>query len=1033
MEHRELEELYRRLRAPENALRSAPFWGWNSKLDPEELTVQIRDMKEKGLGGCFIHSREGLETPYLSGEWIEDVETSVQAAEDAGLELWIYDEDKWPSGSAGGKVAAADPERFTAKALTLEIIPYSPEKCPEGGDVIGTYRVEIDGREIRGFGSGDTLLILRREISGTSEWYNGSAPSDNLNADAVRMFIDLTHEKYRERFSQEFGSTIKGFFTDEPDFCDFYSSFTAGRPWLPWTDDFIAAFTARRGYSPEKYLPLLFFDGQDSAMIHHDYWRTLSELFGERYMKQLYDWCEGQGLSLTGHMLYENDLGYNIRVCGAAMPQYRYLHCPGVDILGEQTREYLTVKQCTSVANQYGRQTVISETYGCTGWEFDFEGQKWLGDWQFVMGVTRRCQHMMLYSIAGCRKRDYPPVFNYQSSWWQSDRLIEDYYGRLAACTTAGSPVREILVIHPISSLWTKCACAPDEDLGRVDMNTGWSDAHITALNEEGDTYNRLAEMLMRAHRDFDFGDETILAEAAHVDGSTFTVGQASYSTVIVPKVCSLFASTLELLEQYVRNGGRLIWVGDLPEMTEGRPGSRAEALFEKYGFARVDTYEELPGVLDKVSERPFSITGRLGEEASDLLAMFRQVGEDRLLFVTNQDRNESHWVKIRLPDAYGVTAYDPWTGKFRPVPAERTGAGVTFADTLPAACSRVYFLRTGEAGASVPCVCPYEHPHRSEKLFAVLGPTASFSRAMPNALVLDRCSYSLNGSPFSACTDIWRAQKEIREALGMQQIYYNGAPMRYMWVEDEQKKPGVPFALRLTFTVRDVPENPCRFVMENPQGLEILCNGVPCREDGGWYVDKSMRTLTLPKLAAGENVIEIRGGYRGDRELEDVFVTGDFGVSPDREIVREPEKLHFGDWCMQGYIHYPGDMVYHFTAPAYHAEDGRIVLTLGEHSAALVEITVNGQTAGHLFGKGYNTLDITNLLTDGENAVDIRLAGTPRNLFGPFHQKYTDCTRISWADFRTEGILYTPDYVLKPYGLFHQVKLIKENGEGQL
>ena len=199
MEHRELEELYRRLRAPENALRSAPFWGWNSKLDPEELTVQIRDMKEKGLGGCFIHSREGLETPYLSGEWIEDVETSVQAAEDAGLELWIYDEDKWPSGSAGGKVAAADPERFTAKALTLETVPYSPEARPEGRSVIGTYRVEIDGREIRGFGSGDTLLILRREISGTSEWYNGSAPSDNLNADAVRMFIDLTHEKYRER------------------------------------------------------------------------------------------------------------------------------------------------------------------------------------------------------------------------------------------------------------------------------------------------------------------------------------------------------------------------------------------------------------------------------------------------------------------------------------------------------------------------------------------------------------------------------------------------------------------------------------------------------------------------------------------------------------------------------------------------------------------------------------------------------------------------------------------------------------------
>ena len=52
---------------------------------------------------------------------------------------------------------------------------------------------------------------------------------------------------------------------------------------------------------------------------------------------------------------------------------------------------------------------------------------------------------------------------------------------------------------------------------------------------------------------------------------------------------------------------------------------------------------------------------------------------------------------------------------------------------------------------------------------------------------------------------------------------------------------------------------------------------------------------------------------------------------------------------------------------------------------------------------------------------------GTPRNLFGPLHQKYTGCTRISWADFRTEGIFYTPDYVLHPYGLMDQVRLLKQ------
>ena len=69
--------------------------------------------------------------------------------------------------------------------------------------------------------------------------------------------------------------------------------------------------------------------------------------------------------------------------------------------------------------------------------------------------------------------------------------------------------------------------------------------------------------------------------------------------------------------------------------------------------------------------------------------------------------------------------------------------------------------------------------------------------------------------------------------------------------------------------------------------------------------------------------------------------------------------------------------------------------------------------------------LDLAQQIRETENAIDIRLVGTNRNLFGPFHQTYTDCTRISWADFRTEGILYTPDYVLHPYGLMSQVKLL--------
>ena len=119
-----------------------------------------------------------------------------------------------------------------------------------------------------------------------------------------------------------------------------------------------------------------------------------------------------------GHFLQEDKMGLCTRVNGAIMPNYQYQHVPGIDMLCEQTKEYMTISQCASVAHQLGKKVVLSETYGCTGWEFTFEGQKWMGDWQFVLGINRRCQHLALYSLRGCRKRDYPPSFNYNTNWW---------------------------------------------------------------------------------------------------------------------------------------------------------------------------------------------------------------------------------------------------------------------------------------------------------------------------------------------------------------------------------------------------------------------------------------------------------------------------------------------------------------------------------------------------------------------------------------------------------------------------------------
>ena len=108
-------ELYSTFAAPGAEWRGKPFWSWNGELREEELVRQVKVMKEMGLGGYFMHSRAGLITEYLGDEWFDLINAVADAGEKEGMEAWLYDEDRWPSGSAGGKVTI-DPQ-YRMKAL----------------------------------------------------------------------------------------------------------------------------------------------------------------------------------------------------------------------------------------------------------------------------------------------------------------------------------------------------------------------------------------------------------------------------------------------------------------------------------------------------------------------------------------------------------------------------------------------------------------------------------------------------------------------------------------------------------------------------------------------------------------------------------------------------------------------------------------------------------------------------------------------------------------------------------------------------
>ncbi len=353
--------LKEKFKNPGIEFRSAPFWSWNDDLEDEELCRQIKEMKEKGIGGVFMHSRTGLITPYLSSEWMDKVKTAVSSAKEIGMLAYLYDEDRWPSGFAGGIVPSKG-KKYQIKAMKCKI---------------------VNGKK-----------IFEVVYGPNTPWFNNNSYIDVLSKKVVKAFIKSTYEVYSREVGNEFGETIPAIFTDEPNYSVRGSS--PEEMLIPWTDNLPNSFEQRYGYKISKHLSSLFFNEGDYKKVRYDFWNLISDLFLESYSRQIYNWCQEHNLAYSGHYLCEDNLTSQIRCIGAAMPHYEYMHIPGIDHLGRNIKDSLTLKQVSSVAHQLGRKRVLSELYGCSGQNFSFSGRKWIGDWHIVLGVNLFCPHLSL-------------------------------------------------------------------------------------------------------------------------------------------------------------------------------------------------------------------------------------------------------------------------------------------------------------------------------------------------------------------------------------------------------------------------------------------------------------------------------------------------------------------------------------------------------------------------------------------------------------------------------------------------------------
>ena len=1025
---------------PSREYRAKPFWAWNSALESDELCRQIEIFKEMGFGGFFMHSRIGLQTEYLGKEWFDLTRDCIDAAAKTNMEAWLYDEDRWPSGPAGGLVTRD--ERWQMKVLQAQIL--EPETTPVFSESSRIFAIEFRGEEMvryRELISVDELSNLTPverivafsiENSPGTSWFNGYTYLDTLSEEAVAAFIQSTHERYREEVGEHFGKTIPGLFTDEPNHGPVFRNCWGIVRSIPWTGRLPEVFKKRFGYDVTACLPEIFYDhcGGVAGASRAHYHLCKTQMFVDAFSKQVGEWCQKNNLEFTGHVIEEDPISSQISFVGSPMQFYEHMSAPGVDLLTQYRYEYIAAKQCTSVARQMGRKWVLSELYGCTGWETTFETYKHIGDWQAVLGITLRCPHLSWYSMKGEAKRDYPASIHFHSPWWKEYKVLEDYYARLNLLLTEGRAVCDLAVIHPGESYFKRFRknIVPEG-------NADFSKISDPAIRAEDEKYQQLTEALLFNHLDFDFIDEQLFQTletcvAALDNGTALQVGQMQYKCILVPDLTTIRSSTLALLKEFSEQGGRVLFAGNPPMECDFKSDSEPATFAE--GKTVAWDLELIQSALDENCRR-VEIKTRQGDVATDILYQLRETPDGLVLFLVNMKRDQA-FRDLRLcvsncgKPIQQVQLWDALADSRSGLLAEIRDEAVSFGLDLPASGSALVVLNC--ESEELPSL---SEEHRREPLQIVSLENCPFELDDCNALVLDRADAVLSADDkpvrFSN-EEILELDRKIRTELN---IETRGGFSNQPWFEaGEPVGPEADLQLSYTVMIDELPARPVFIAMEQPGNWSVWVNDQPVPvKDAGWWVDPSLRKIPIPAewLKTGENRLRLRGWFNRKTDLEIVYLLGSFGVNKigdDFTISTLPTTLGLGSWGLFGLPFYSGNVTYKASVTLNQIEPAKYSLRVGEHHAVAVGVKVNESSESLLFFGDYE-IELSDRLKPGENRLEIRLLGSRRNAFGPFHLKEDHPYLIGPPSYRPKDADLQKQIHLLDYGIFTEPELVIE------
>ncbi|MDQ0873347.1 hypothetical protein QFZ77_002006 [Paenibacillus sp. V4I3] len=521
-----------------NRLSFLSLWSINDALNLEELKAGLDELRLAGVEGVIFHPRFYPNTPvYMSESYLNIISDLIIYAKTRGMIFWIYDENGWPSGTAGGEVMKRLPNS------TCNWVEWVSDQDEHGGRIA--------------FGS--KLAV------------------SSLDPVATYTFIDITYDGYRKGLSAEAFDYVTGFFSDEVAFLDGHG-ITVKTGAIPWDDRFAQQYEAKYGEALLPLLSLLFIEGEGYERFRVRYWELLTDAILAGFYHPVADWCETYGKKFTAHLKAEESPFFQLSYSGSCFQVLKAVETPAIDALERYPGNNYYPRIVHSVAMQQGRSASLVEAMGGSGWGVSPESFTNYVMWLANHGIEQFVLHLNQLKLNTKAIQDWPPSMPSHVTWKDAFPALLASLQDQAALLPDLKAKPDVLIVTPTRGIM---ATFDPKDTMQMNEHDG-SNIPRSASGIINEKLLALVEACYASGIHYELSEERVIEEDGILMNGTLRIGKRDYDHVLVADGCRWNDTGME---DKLRSAGILIYGSDnwqellpssrVPEVSSEKEGSR--------------------------------------------------------------------------------------------------------------------------------------------------------------------------------------------------------------------------------------------------------------------------------------------------------------------------------------------------------------------------------------------------------------------------------------------------------------------------